>query len=54
MISASKGKRQILPNPTADPAAAKMAPNLLPKFARSCCCIIHNLPIKIFPYREQK
>jgi hypothetical protein len=28
------GKRQILPNPTAEPAAAKTAPSLLPKFSR--------------------
>ena len=29
----SMGKRQMLPNPTAEPAAANTAPNLLPKFS---------------------
>ena len=36
---ASYGKRQIFPKPTAEPAAAKTAPNLLPKLIRSFCCI---------------
>lgn len=37
----SIGKRQMLPKPTADPAAASTAPILLPKFSLLLILIVH-------------